>query len=189
MAQPGSSQPPPTSSMTDNPVEAVVAVGRRVKSALSSHQQPSVRIRRETFLGERHRVPVLGSIAEQLVPHRPAHGNAQAAELPQHHAAPAKENTFANRLAGAGNRAGASVRSLFGHEKPSTENGPLEYDEYDADTVDLLDVVGMYTKPDLGARALTLSRPRSINTFHSHQRPKFALCPFARQSSQSPSYI
>lgn len=88
---------------------------------------------------------MIGSIAEKIAPHLSSHGNTQhSTELPQHHAAPATEGTFVNRLTDAGNRVGASVRSLFSHEKSPTNDGMREYDEYDADTVDLLDVVGMY---------------------------------------------
>jgi len=44
MAQPGPSNPPP-SSPTENPI---VAAGRKVKSALISRQRPSVRILRDS---------------------------------------------------------------------------------------------------------------------------------------------
>ncbi len=152
MDQPGPSQPPPSSSMTDNPV---VAVGRKLKSVLGSHQRPSVRIVRESSsTGEPRRVPVSRGIAEKSAPHLSPHGRAQGpesrAELAEYNAshaeaypAPSKETTFANRLANARNRAGAIIRSLFGREENVTDDESFEH-EYDPDTVDLLDVMGMY---------------------------------------------
>lgn len=142
MDQPSSSQPPPSSSVSENPV---VAVGRRVKSALSSHQQPSVRILRESSAGSPHRVPILGSIAEKLTPHRSSHGTAHQfeapAELPQTNTT-ARESSISNRFSDAGSRATASVRSFFSHEKTPTGDESFDCDECDSDTVDLLDVVG-----------------------------------------------
>jgi hypothetical protein len=159
MDQPGPSQPPPSSSTTENPV---VAVGRKVKSVLSTRQQPSVRILREpTLTGEARRLPIPKSIAKKLAPHLSPHGNAQEpesrAELIEHHTAhaeahraPPGENSFASLFAGSRNRAGVAIRSLFGREESSTEDESFEH-EYDPDTVDLLDVVGMYDWPSLKA--------------------------------------
>lgn len=45
MAQPGPSQPAASSPTTENPI---VAAGRKVKSALTSRQRPSVRILRDS---------------------------------------------------------------------------------------------------------------------------------------------
>ena len=196
MDQPGSSQPPP-SSTTENPV---VAVGRKVKSVLSTNQRPSVRILRgPSSTGEPRRVPVSKGTAEKLAPHLSPHGKAQGpesrAELAEHNAAhaeayraPTKVNAFANRFAEAQNRAGAAIQSLFSREENFTDDESFEH-EYDPDTVDLLDVVGMYDQPSVKASKLTLCRPRSIYAFYPHQYPKFTLRPFARENSQSSAYV
>jgi tRNA U34 5-methylaminomethyl-2-thiouridine-forming methyltransferase MnmC len=62
-----------------------------------------------------------------------------------------RQNTLANRFAGARNRAGSVVQSIFGHGENSAEDDkPFENEnEYDTSTVDLLDVMGKYTKPPL----------------------------------------
>lgn len=154
MAPPGSSLPQLPSSATENPV---IAVGRKVKSALSSHQRPSIRILRESSS------PVeKGSAGEY--PSQPqihgAQGPESLAELSEHSAAHApnepKGNTFNNRF-----------RSLFNREDDSTDVISSE-SEYDSDMVDLLDVVGMCEKACLKNIGLTLRRPRSIYTFDSH---------------------
>ena len=135
MEQPRSSQPPPSSS-TENPI---VAVGRKVKSVLSTNQRPSVRILRgPPSTGEPRRMPPSNGIGEKSV-------------------LPSKENTSTNRFAGARNRAGASFRSLFGREETVTHDE--SFNEYDSDTVDLMDVIGMYAEPGLKASTLTLCRP------------------------------
>lgn len=171
MDQPGSSQHPPTSSTTTNPV---VAVGRKVKSVLSTHQRPSVRILRErSSTGE-------PSPRAELAEHHAAHEEVSRA--------PSKGNSFANRFADARNRAGAAIRSTFGKEENSTDDVSFEH-EYDSDTVDLLDVVGMYNQPSLGASRLTLCRPRSIYACYTHQCPKLTLRPFAWETSQSSAYV
>lgn len=99
----------------------MVAIGRKVKSVLSTHQQPSVRIVRESSLREEpHRVQA----------HRPP-----------------PQDASVNRFADARNRTGVAIRSLFGCEerdKNVTHDGSFE-NEYDSDMVDLLDVMGMYT--------------------------------------------
>jgi hypothetical protein len=77
-----------------------------------------------------------------MLPHGKAQGPESRAELPEHYAAPAKEKTLANRFANSRNRAGAAIRSLFGREENLTDDESFEH-EYDPDTVDLLDVVGM----------------------------------------------
>jgi hypothetical protein len=77
-----------------------------------------------------------------MLPHGKAQGPGSRAELPEHYAAPAKEKTLANRFANSRNRAGAAIRSLFGREENLTDDESFEH-EYDPDTVDLLDVVGM----------------------------------------------
>jgi hypothetical protein len=92
----------------------------------------------------------------------PPRGNAQRsdsdAELAAQHAAQAessptlsRQNTLASRFAGARNRAGSVVQSIFGRGEISVEDDkPFENEnEYDTSTVDLLDVMGKYTKPPL----------------------------------------
>lgn len=152
MDQRGLSQPPPSSSTTENPV---VAVGRKVKSVLSTHQRPSVRILREPVsIGEPRLVPVSKGIAAKLAPRLSPYGRAQrpdsrveSAEQYAAHAeasrATSKESTFANHFADARNRTVAAIRSLVSHEEDFTNDESFE-DEYDPDTVDLLDVVGTY---------------------------------------------
>jgi len=108
------SQGPPSSSTTENPI---VAVGRKVKSVLSTSQRPSIRIVHESIgTGKRF---------------APAQGSESRAEP--------NVSGNANFL----NRVGSSVRSLFGSKENTTEE-EFSKDEYDPDTVDLLDVVGMY---------------------------------------------
>jgi hypothetical protein len=170
----------------ENPV---VAVGRKVKSVLSSQQRPSVRIIRGTSsYGEPRCVPVSKSIAEKVAPHLPSHAKAEEPGSRVEYRAPLEENTFANRFADARNRAGAGIRSLFGREDNVTDDAYFE-NEYDSDTVDLLDIVGMYNQPLLKVRKLTLCRSRSIYTFYPHKCPKFTLRPFTREDSQPPGYI
>ena len=144
MTQQGSSQPPPSSLTTENPI---VAVGRKVKSVLSSHQRPSIRILRESSsTGEPRRAPASNGIVEKPLPPLPPHEKAQGprgrAELDEHSAADEK-HTFANGFTGIRNRTGNAIRSLFGREEDPTNDQYFEH-EYDTDTVDLLDVVGKY---------------------------------------------
>ncbi|TVY90112.1 hypothetical protein LAWI1_G004326 [Lachnellula willkommii] len=125
-----SSQPPPPSSTTENPV---VAIGRKVKSVLSTQQQPSIRIlRASSSTGESRPSPVSGGVAEKPLP-----------ELPQ-----SNENASTNRFSDAGNRASAAVRSLFGRGE-NVPNDGLDQNEYDTDTVDLMDVNSLFV-PSLG---------------------------------------
>jgi hypothetical protein len=138
-----SSQPPPSSSTTENPI---VAVGRKVKSVLTTDQRPSVRILRESSS--------TGStgIAKKFASHRSSHGKAPGPESRAEFAAsPSKETASANRFVDARNRTGAAIRSIFGREGHNTDDGSYE-NEYDPDTVDLLDVVGMYDQCTLKAR-------------------------------------
>lgn len=132
----------------ENPV---VAIGRKVKAALSSHQQPSVRIMRDspTSSTKQHRlhVPKFGhhtsppqhANASQNRPdaidHQPSHANASPSQPDQ--AAPA------GRLAGARNSVGGAFQSLFSRGDSHSNEKSQEH-EYDSDTVDLLDVVGMF---------------------------------------------
>lgn len=92
---------------TENPL---VAVGRKVKSAISTDQQPSVRIlRRSASTRQRHAAP----------------------ERFDH--APPTENVPPKGI-------GSSIRSFFGRKaEPQIEQST---EEYDADTVDVLDVIG-----------------------------------------------
>lgn len=139
MAQQGLSQPPLSSSTSENPV---VAIGRKVKSVLTSHQRPSIRILRESSsIGEPRRAPASNGIVEKslpFLPHEKAQGPKSRTELNEHSAAHEK-NTFA----GIRNRTGDAIRSLFGREEDPTNDQSFEH-EYDTDTVDLLDVVGKY---------------------------------------------
>jgi hypothetical protein len=148
MDQPGSLSPdsPPSASTTRNAVVAVVAVGQKVKSILSTNQRPSVRILRTPLSTK----GIAEKLASQLSSHGPAQRLEIRAELAEHcmpHAevyrAPLKENPSANRFRDARNRAGAAIWSLFGHGEVFTDDESFEHD-YDPDTVDLLDVVGMY---------------------------------------------
>jgi hypothetical protein len=108
MAQPG--PPPASSSATDNPI---VAIGRKVKSALTSSDQPSIRIVRGR-----------STATEKPLPPLPTQEKAQE---------PPQKASFASRF-----------RSFFDDEKDDGHNAQSK-DEYDASTVDLLDVMGMYT--------------------------------------------
>ncbi|TVY37068.1 hypothetical protein LSUB1_G004218 [Lachnellula subtilissima] len=117
-----SSQPPPPSSTTQNPV---IAIGRKVKSALSTQQQPSIRIlRASSSTGESRPSPSSSGVAEKPLP-----------ELPQ-----SNENASTNRFLNAANRASAAVRSVFDRGENVTDDG-FDNNEYDTDTVDLMDVV------------------------------------------------
>jgi hypothetical protein len=155
MDHPGPSQPPLPPSTTENPV---VAVGRKVKSLLSSHQRPSIRILRNSSVPR----PVLATqdFAEKPLPELPPRENVQRSEGGAEFAAQdgaqtessptlSRQNTLANRFAGARNRAGSVVQSIFGRGENSAEDDkPFENEnEYDTSTVDLLDVMGKYTKP------------------------------------------
>lgn len=142
MAQPNSSEPPPSPSTTQNPI---VAVGRKVKSVLSSHQRPSVRILRESSSSRKSRVPASKTKSEKS-------------------------------------------GSRFGRGDNIADDESFEH-EYDPDTVDLLDVVGMYDQARIQANRLTLYRPGSIYAFYPHQCPKLALRPFPRENYQSSTNV
>ncbi|KAG0645589.1 hypothetical protein D0Z07_8651 [Hyphodiscus hymeniophilus] len=108
MAQPGMSQPPPSSFTKDeNPVRAV---GRKLKSVLSSDQQSSVRIRRgpSTTEGSR-RLPVTEGVAE-----KPSQGNVPASRF-------------------------AAIRSLFTREDHNTQNDYFDTNDSDTDLLDVVD--------------------------------------------------
>lgn len=97
-------------STTDSPL---VAVGRKVKSVLGTHQQPSVRIIRDP----------------------PSTRHVKATHEEPSSSAPGQSPASTSYF--------ASLRSFFG----SKDESPVERtqnDEYDEDTVDLLDVVGQY---------------------------------------------
>jgi hypothetical protein len=165
MDQPESSQSPPSSSATvlRSVQKPVAAVGRKVKSVLSTQQRPSVRILRESSpTRQPRRIPVSEGIA--------------------------KENGVASRFADARNRTGAAIRSLLSREEHYTDDESFE-NEYDPDTVDLMDVMGMYNRRSLKASKLTLCRPRSSYTLYPHQHSKFALRPLTRKISQSSTYV
>jgi hypothetical protein len=181
MDQPGPSQPPPASSTTENPI---VAVGRKVKSILSTSQQPSIRILRPSN-GEPSRMPFSKGIAEKLhLPHGNTQGPGRRAELEESNVAhaeasrpPLKGKSFASRF-----------RSLFGREENNTDNEFFR-DEYDADTVDLLDVMGLYDQPNRKAVELTLCRPGSVHFIYPHQCPKLPFRPLARKGFRSSTYV
>ncbi|KAH8816713.1 hypothetical protein F5884DRAFT_842228 [Xylogone sp. PMI_703] len=114
-----------SSSTTDNPV---VAVGRKVKSVLSTHQRPSVRILRESPSTPRsHQVPVARGVVEPSLP------------PPQTHEKNSRKTSFSDRFATFRNRATSAIRSPFSDDD-SHYDVSLDH-EYDADTVDLLDCV------------------------------------------------
>jgi len=148
MDQPGSSQPtpPPPDSTTANPV---VAATRKVKSMLTSHQRPSVRI-------QRGGAPATQDFAEKPLPALPPRGVDSSTDSINREVAQtdtsadlSRQNTFASRLAGVRTRAGSTVQSLFSRDKSSThDDKPFENEnEYDTSTVDLLDVMGMSSEP------------------------------------------
>lgn len=150
MAQSGPSQPPPAESTTENPI---VAVGRKVKSVLGSHQQPSVRIQRGPSTGKSRRVAASKGDAEKYGSHGRAQGPESRADLAGQSAAHAgttssRENTSANRFSGPQNR----IRSWFSRKEDSTEDESIEH-EYDPDTVDLLDVMGKQDQPGFWAES------------------------------------
>ncbi|PMD45610.1 hypothetical protein L207DRAFT_482043 [Hyaloscypha variabilis F] len=113
MDQPGSSELSPPLEATANPV---VAVGRKVKSMLTSHQRPSVRIQR----GGARPVPATQDFAEKPLPQLPPRGPDSSTDSMARDAAQtdtsadlSRQNTFASRFAGARARAGSTVQSLF----------------------------------------------------------------------------
>lgn len=92
----------------------LVAVGRKVKSAFSTDQEPSIRIFR-------------GSTST-----RPQHGiQGQPAQAQPADGAP-------------GNGIGSSFRSFF--SRNTEPRAAQSTEEYDAETVDVLDVVGRWQK-------------------------------------------
>lgn len=132
------SQDPPPQSSTENTVKAV---GRRAKSALSSrgHQQPSVRIIRGPSSTVQLRRPVPPDDAEKPLPQLPTHTHKRARGELGPESAPSNGTGFANRFSDARGRVGA----LFGRgNNYNTENA--SHDEYDSDTVDLMDVMGVF---------------------------------------------
>jgi hypothetical protein len=148
MDQPGSAQSPPSSTTTANPV---VAVGRKVKSIFSSHQQPSIRIRRESAATTQpRRTPASQDFAEKPLPQLPSGVTAQGPErgLAPHNdipweasTTPKRERGFSNRLSGVRSRAGSIFRRP---ENVRDKNNESAEDCYDTETVDLLDVMGMH---------------------------------------------
>lgn len=124
MARANPLQPSSPSLATGKPV---VANGKKTKLDPRKHQQPSVRIYRDSASNYKH--------AQQIGTDQ--HGDAAAPATT--HSSPSNDNSFAGR-----------IRSLFGSAKSTTDAEPSKH-EYDIDTVDLLDVVGMYyqSKPAL----------------------------------------
>jgi hypothetical protein len=124
MARPASAAqaetPPKT---TTNPI---VAVGRKVKSVLSTDQRPSVRIQRDSSSKTSlHRGPLSTDTRERLAAHTAAEKQADVESAPQ----PPKA-----RFAG--------IWSWFGAGGRHVTSGQSH--EYDPDEVDLLDVVGTH---------------------------------------------
>jgi hypothetical protein len=154
MDQSRSSQPPPPLSTTANPV---VAVGRKVKSMLTSHQRPSVRIQR----GGARPVPATQDFAEKPLPQLPPREGANSntefvapdAVQTEKSADLSSQNTFTSRFAGVRNRTGSTVKSLFSRGRSSVQDDkPFENEnEYDTSTVELLDVMGMSPSPSRSA--------------------------------------
>ncbi|KAL3417471.1 hypothetical protein PVAG01_11471 [Phlyctema vagabunda] len=127
MDQPCSSQHPPTTT-TENPV---VAVGRKVKAALSTHQRPSIRILHKGPSRDTSRVPESRDFAE-------ASGRVQRQENPTE---PPNQLT-AERSTSSSWFTNASIRAkaLYGRKKDPSEKITQEH-EYDSSTVDILDVL------------------------------------------------
>lgn len=160
--------------------EKIAAVGRRVKSevksALSSNKnEPSVRIIRDSK-GNKQRVPTEKRGSTQ--PPTPS-------RYADDHTIPAGDN---EKEKGKKSWFGG----LFGKKSESHTNpqqdGYERNDCYDRETVDLLDVVGMYPNPTQEPH-LTLRRPRSINPLHLDQRPKLSLRPLNGKDRQPPSNL
>jgi hypothetical protein len=106
---------------TENPV---AAIGRKIKSVLGTDQRPSVRILRTRDSHSASRVSQ--SITEKPLPALPPQADAERDTL--------RGGMFANVRRSAG--------ELFSRKQDAPLNG-AEENEYDPDTVDLLDVVGM----------------------------------------------
>jgi hypothetical protein len=130
-------------------------------------------------------MPFSKGIAEKLhLPHGNTQGPGRRAELEESNVAhaeasrpPLKGKSFASRF-----------RSLFGREENNTDNEFFR-DEYDADTVDLLDVMGLYDQPNRKAVELTLCRPGSVHFIYPHQCPKLPFRPLARKGFRSSTYV
>lgn len=123
MDQASSSQP---SSTTNNPV---VAAGRKVKSVLSTHQRPSVRIQLDSPTAPNtNRPPVSTANAEKPLP-----------SLPSHETAPRQKSWFGSLR----HRSASATRPPINGSGDSKADESYD-DEYDPDTVDLLDIVGMF---------------------------------------------
>ncbi|QSZ37702.1 hypothetical protein DSL72_008801 [Monilinia vaccinii-corymbosi] len=116
MAQQDSSQSSPSSLTTENPI---VAVGRKVKSVLSTHQRPTIRIYRDSSsTTESRNMPTAGDFPEKSTTTPLPYGGAQQCRAGSSersttqevaHPLPSQGNAFANRF-----------RSLFGHPEVST---------------------------------------------------------------------
>ncbi|KAM0125189.1 hypothetical protein ACHAP3_009936 [Botrytis cinerea] len=135
MAHQGSPQSSPSSSTTENPI---VAVGRKVKSVLTTHQRPTIRIYRDSSNAESRNVPSARDFSEKSTSTPLPHGSTQqnrtglseqSVTQAANHPLPSQGNAFTNRF-----------RSLFGRGEYSKEPESYEH-EYDPDMVDLLDVV------------------------------------------------
>lgn len=139
MAQQDPSQPPPSDSTTENPI---AAVGRKVKSVLTTHQRPTIRIHRNhSSTPEPRKVSASPESSGESTPSALPQGSVQQGRggLSQQsttqaaiHPLPSEGNGFTNRF-----------RTLFGRGEHSNDSESYEH-EYDPDMVDLLDVMGAY---------------------------------------------
>ncbi|KAF2671846.1 hypothetical protein BT63DRAFT_437782 [Microthyrium microscopicum] len=163
---------PPLQARQETTHNPVIALGRKVKSVLSTSQRPSIRILRDNTPV----VPVADKIAEKFGSHQDAPGNApdiQITEPVEHHplptaAHPGPTESYPNapihpEIASAhpqeplhlqpeptredapslhSTRSRPSgVRRLFSRTEKAPSDHASPDDEYDADMVDLLDVV------------------------------------------------
>ena len=168
-----------------------------MKSIFSSHQQPSIRIRRESAAtSQPRRAPVSQDFAEKPLPQLPTPVTAQGPEsqagLAPHNdipweapTTPKRERGVSNRLSGVRSRAGSIFRRPENVGDKHNESGD---DCYDTETVDLLDVMGMHGL-HFKATLLTHYRPRSRDVINTHERPKFPFRPIPRTIRQSSTYI
>lgn len=129
MEQRSSSAAPASKPTTENPI---VAVGRKVKSALSSSlNQPSVRIYRSSSTLSYPRPPTANTSGRQDARPYAQMDFAEGGNGQTKYNEKEEGNGFASRL-----------RKRFSREDRNKED-PYE-NEYDTDTVDLLDVMGIY---------------------------------------------
>jgi len=151
-SQKNPSYPPPPAASSSNAENPIVAVGRKVKSVLQGNQQrPSVRIVREpSYNGQPSYVPGYNgaSSVQNYAPASQPHGTTyQSAQgeydnsiqydatdtNPQAYQVPTQANASTSRF---GNWFGGRNKKVTGQQYAANE-------DCDAETVDLLDVMGM----------------------------------------------